>query len=230
MTGPEQAGGYWLWRDRRGDVEVRFAGRGEGDGREERAAVLAALEPSPPALAWARQVHSARALPARAGACGEGDALYTEEAGLALSVITADCVPVLLAGRRSLAAVHAGWRGIVASILEPTLAALSEPPAELTAWIGPAIGPCCYEVGHEVAEQVIAASHTGIMLPGRGERPHLDLVAAVRWQLERLGVREVRTVTACTRCKEEQLWSYRRQGQGAGRNVAFIWRRLDGQH
>jgi YfiH family protein len=219
---PFQEGGHWVWRDRRGPVEVVFAGRGPGSEREE---VLHRIEPGAPPVAWAKQIHSAIPLPARPGHCGEGDALFTREPGLALSVVTADCVPVLLAGPEGVAAVHAGWRGIVGGVVAATIEAAVGRPQEWTAWIGPAIGPCCYEVGEDVAARVTDASHPGVAVPGPGERPHLDLQAAVRHQLEAAGLGEVIAISHCTRCDEEKLWSYRREGRAAGRNLAFIWRR-----
>lgn len=224
MEGPFQEGGHWVWRDRRGDLEVRFTGRGPGVEREE---ILARIEPDAPPVAWAKQIHSARALPAHPGHCGEGDALFGNTPDLALSVVTADCVPILLAGPKGLAAVHAGWRGLVGGVIPATLEAV-EGGERWTAWIGPTIGPCCYEVGEEVAEQVAAASGPEVVVPGPGSRPHLDLVAVARLQLERAGVGEVHTVAGCTRCEAERLYSYRREGKGVGRNVAFIWRRREG--
>jgi len=227
LEGPVMRGGYPVWRASWGDVEVRFVGRGE-DGT--RAAILGRVEGmGAPPVAQAKQVHSDRVLPGREGFCGEGDALWTGEAGLALSVITADCVPVLLAARGGpIAAVHAGWRGIEAGVVARALEALAAPPEEVAAWIGPAIGVCCYEVGEEVAERVAAASDPAVVAPGlrmpRG-RPHVDLAGAVRRQLVGAGVPEPRLVVRCTRCDEAGLWSYRREGRGAGRNVAFLWRR-----
>lgn len=221
IAGPFHEGGHWVWRARRGDVEVRFTGRGP-DG--ERADVLGRIEAGAPPVAWARQIHSAIVLPARPGRCGEGDAVYGDAPDLALSVITADCVPVLLAGPDGrLAAVHAGWRGLVGGVITETLKAAGGGPG-WTAWIGPTIGSCCYEVGEDVAEQVRAASGPEAVVPGPS-KPHLDLVAAARRQLADAGVTEVHPVPACTRCDAERLYSYRREGKGAGRNVAFIWRR-----
>ncbi len=225
---PEWQGGYWVWRDGLGDVEVVFTGRDpleEAAARPERQAVLDRVEPAAPPVAWAKQIHSLRALAAQAGACGEGDALFTAEEGLALSVITADCVPVLLAAPDRLAAVHAGWRGIAGNIVAETLTAAGGRPEDWTAWIGPSIGPCCYEVGEDVAAQVVAASAPEVSIPGPAGKPHLDLYEAVRRQLEAAGVREVRVIRACTRCDGERLWSYRREGKGAGRNMGFIWRK-----
>ena len=214
------AGAGWLWSDAVGGVEVRFSGRGG-----------APAEGEAPPRAWARQIHSAIVLPAdRSGVAGEGDALVSRTVGLALTVVTADCVPVLLAAGEWVAAVHAGWRGIAAGVVGAAaarLAAVGAPPAAAwTAWIGPAIGGCCYEVGPEVAEQVAAASGAEAVLAWPGApRPHLDLARAVALQLQAAGVCEVRSRVACTRCDAERLHSYRRDGRGAGRNLALIWKR-----
>ena len=202
---------HWVWSDRRGDVEVRFTGRGPEGEREK---ILARVEPEAPPVAWAKQIHSATVLPAHPGHCGEGDALFGDAPDLALSVVTADCLPVLLVGPRGLAAVHAGWRGLVGGVIP---AALEKLGGAETAWIGPTIGPCCYEVGEEVAEQFPAET----VVPG--PKPHLDLIAAARLQLQ--GVEDVRVLGICTRCAADKLYSYRREGKGVGRNVAFIWRR-----
>lgn len=200
---------------------MAFVGRGPAGEREE---VLQRIEPGAPPVAWARQIHSATALPARRGACGEGDALFTSESGLALSVVTADCVPVLLAGPGGLAAVHAGWRGIAGGVIGAALERLEGPLAEWTAWVGPSIGVCCYEVGEEVADSVVRASGPEVVGGDPAGRPHLDLPGAARRQLAAAGVGEVVVLVRCTRCDEAALWSYRREGKAAGRNLAFMWR------
>jgi YfiH family protein len=225
LHGPVLEGGYWVWKASLGDVEVRLTGRGPSNGREEREDVLRVIAPEAPPLAWAKQIHSAVALPARPGGCGEGDALVTDEPGLTLSVITADCVPVLVAGPEGLAAVHAGWRGIVGGVIPAALEKMKGSPGDWTAWVGPSIGACCYEVGEDVAEQVVAASDAEVAVPGPAGRPHLDLPGAARLQLEKAGVDQVIVLPRCTRCDEEKLWSYRREGKAAGRDIGFIWRR-----
>jgi YfiH family protein len=225
LQGPTLQAGTWVWKATLGEVEIRFTGRGPVGEREE---VLRRVEPAAPPVAWAKQIHSAIALQARPGFCGEGDALYTDEAGLALSIMTADCVPVLVAGPEGLAAIHAGWRGIVGGIIPAALERIKGRPAEWTAWVGPAIGVCCYEVGEEVAAQVVAASGAEIAVPGPAGKPHLDLPGAARLQLARAGVGDVMVLPRCTRCDEETLWSYRREGKRAGRDLGFIWRRSGG--
>jgi polyphenol oxidase len=225
LQGPVREGGTWVWKASLGDVEIRFTGRGPANEREE---VLRAIEPEAPPLAWAKQIHSTIALPARPGRCGEGDALFTDEPGLTLSVITADCVPVLVAGPEGLAAIHAGWRGIVGGVIPAALEKMKGSPEDRTAWVGPAIGACCYEVGEDVAESVAAASSPGIATPGPSGKPHLDLPEAARLQLEKAGVGQVIVLPRCTRCDAEKLWSYRREGKGAGRDMGFIWRNPHG--
>ncbi len=213
------------WRQRAGGAEVLFLGRGCAGDRET---ALARVEPTRPAAAWLRQVHSAEVVEGRRGASGEGDALWTRGPGLALSVATADCVPVVLTGERVVAAVHAGWRGIVAGVIPATLRALRAVSGDhraLVAWVGPAIGPCCYEVGDEVAAAVADASGPEVRSPGPRGRPHLDLHRAVARQLDAAGISIGGRVVECTRCSSDLLWSYRRDGERAERNLAFVWLR-----
>jgi len=224
---------FAAWRADEGDVQVLFTGRGpEGLGRQE--TLHALVGDAAPPVASAHQVHGAEVLAAESpGPCGEGDALVTDRPGLALSIVTADCVPVLIAAGHRIAAVHAGWRGIVAGVIGETVDHLrseaTTAPATWSAWIGPAIGGCCYEVSEEVAARIPAASTPEAILPptalctGSGNRPAADLVHAVRHQLETAGVHRVVWRVHCTRC-DPRLCSYRRDGKGAGRNHAYIWR------
>lgn len=225
---PAWAADYPQWSDARGAVEVRFVGRGGED--RPRDATLALVEAAAPPVAMLRQVHSARVVGVEAaGGHGEGDALVAGVSGLALSVITADCVPVLVAAGERVAAIHAGWRGIVGGVVPAALASLAAPgstlPADAVAWVGPAIGACCYEVGDEVADEVRDAAGVDVAAPGPRGKPHLDLRRAVVAQLARAGVEDVTLLGPCTRCHPELLWSYRREGKRAGRNIAYIWRR-----
>jgi len=180
----------------------------------------------------ATQVHGSRVIvvseaPARREVVdtGECDALVTGLPGVALAVQTADCVPVLLAAEDAVGAVHAGWRGastdVAGRAVEAFLALVSN-RAGAHAWIGPSIGPCCYEVGAEVAER----------LPGRFARPStgdrflLDLPGVVRWQLEQAGIRpeNVTADPSCTRCGGDRYASYRRDRDKAGRLIALVAR------
>jgi YfiH family protein len=223
--------GHWCWRGTLGTARFAFYGKAASTAKRGELAserdVEAELERLGIALARLRQVHSAQVLEvAAAGAAGDGDALVTRATGIALRVVTADCVPVLLASSDAIAAVHAGWRGLAADVLGEAVRALGSVEHPLRAIIGPAIGACCYEVGREVAEPVMrrAGSDAVILEQGDGNRPHLDLRLAARLELAAAGVEEITDVPACTRCAGERLWSYRRDGKRAGRNVALIWR------
>jgi hypothetical protein len=220
---PRAAHGVPAWDRAAGSWRLRFLGRGAD---WTPAAGLGALAPAA-ALAWVEQRHTTAIAPARAGACGVADALAVEEAGLAALVVTADCVPVaVMRGARALL-VHAGWRGVAGELplqAAERLAADCGETEEMTAWIGPAIGPCCYEVGEEVAAAVAAVSGATCVRRVGGERPRLDLRLAVAAQLASAGVARIDLLDHCTRCRPEWLWSYRREGAGAGRNLTLLWR------
>lgn len=209
--------GHHCWEGVRGRAHFRFFGK-PADGPRE------TVEPEAPAtVAWVRQHHSTTVVAARPGDCGPGDALFTARADLALRIVTADCVPVLLLGDDIVAAIHAGWRGIAAGIVPAAVERAREHGA-LEAVIGPAIGPCCYEVGEDVAAAVGSSSTDDVIVTATpGRRPHLDLPGAVRHQLAATGLVCREHVDLCTRCERERLWSYRREGPAAGRNVAFVW-------
>lgn len=172
-------------------------------------------------LATLKQVHSSTCVAGdgRSGLLGEGDALLENTPGSVVAVKTADCVPILLVDecRRAVAAVHAGWRGTVARIAAGAVAAMRDrfgtDPADLHAAIGPAIGPCCYEVGPEVA------AHFG----GQG-RGHIDLPAANSSQLIQAGVTPGRIYASnlCTQCHPDEFHSFRRDQEAAGRLHSFI--------
>jgi len=214
-----------VWERGSEALAVRFVGLSAGHDRRR---ILDLLAPPQVGLAHLKQVHSARVVEAQNGACGEADGLVTTDSMLALSVITADCVPVLLGDRYRIGAVHAGWRGIADRIVITATRRLQKMgtvgPSQLTAWIGPAIGPCCYQVSPEVAADVAAASAEEALISQPNARPHLDLQLAVQRQLEACGIEEIDVVRACTRCHPQWLHSYRRDGSRAGRNYAFIWR------
>ena len=171
-------------------------------------------------MASLKQIHSSVVFAADGVGCaGEGDALVTRERGLAVSIRTADCFPILLADpvRRSVAAVHAGWRGTAASVVLSSLGRMKSEfgtdPRDVFAAIGPGIGSCCYEVGLEVAQRF-----------GKGEAGRLDLAAENRAQLIAAGLRPERidAVGGCTFCHPAQFFSWRRDQDRAGRMISFI--------
>ncbi|MFP5224131.1 MAG: peptidoglycan editing factor PgeF [Actinomycetota bacterium] len=144
------------------------------------------------------------------------DALWTETPGVSLVVLTADCVPILIKdpARARIAAVHAGWRGVVAGVIEETLAAFGATPTT-TAHIGPSIGPCCYQVGDDVLEPAMAAFGDRVR---SGDR--LDLWTAARLALMGAGVRSIDLAALCTRCEPERFFSHR--AGATGRQAAII--------
>ncbi len=180
-------------------------------------------------LVTLHQMHSDRVVCIRgdapSGRAGEGDALVTAQAGILVGVRTADCVPVLIADpvRRVVAAVHAGWRGAAAGItrkaIETMRSKFGSEPGDLVAAIGPAIGPCCYEVGPEVSERFAPLFPERADLNGRAR---IDLSEANRRQMIAEGVLETHIATGapCTFCTPT-LHSYRRD-RSHGRMVSAI--------
>jgi YfiH family protein len=175
----------------------------------------------PESLATLRQIHSDIAVYADRGGClGEGDALLSDTPGLRIGVKTADCLPILLVDdlHRTVAAAHAGWRGIVNCVVISALHAMSmrwrTSPQNLHVAIGPGIGKCCFEVGPEVA----------IRFGESAVRTHIDLEAANRRQLIEAGVAPERIYSSrlCTFCNGEQFHSFRRDRELAGRMMSFV--------
>ncbi len=191
------------------------------------AAVAAVGAPLP--LDVPRQVHGARVLTASAGERSEADGLVTAAPGRLVGIVTADCVPVLLVARgaRVAAAVHAGWRGAAAGVLEAALAEMATrgaAPGDVEAAIGPAVGGCCYEVGAEVRDafeartgRTTAAAWTA----PAGGKYHLDLRRAVALLLAAAGVPSTTVLGPCTACTPAYC-SYRREGSGVGRQLSFV--------
>jgi len=190
----------------------------------------------PAELLRPRQVHGAATVTAaqcEAAAMPEADAVISARAAQRIGVMTADCVPILVAntGGSAVAAIHAGWRGLAAGVIESGVRSLREAagPAEpLVAVIGPHIGPCCYEVDEPVLGPLRVRfgaeleSATRPSLPGRAL---LDLGALTQRALCDAGVEPgslgaIRD--ACTRCDAERFHSYRRDGSRSGRLFHFI--------
>ena len=190
---------------------------------------FAASLPADPAFVYAvSQVHGAavrtvrRVEDPRAVRADEADALVATEPGVGASVRTADCLPVLMADPETgrVAAVHAGWRGVVRGIVPAAVEAMA-PGRGAIAAIGPGIGPCCFEVGADVAAQIAAAAH-GVRVVVDGPRPRVNLRAAVRAQRGAAGLSVVDDVEACTMCDLERFFSFRRDGQRSGRMLSAV--------
>ncbi len=184
--------------------------------------------PSPPH--WLQQVHGTGVLrfdgPPDAGDEPVADAAVTSTPGVVLAILTADCLPVLLAARDGgeIAAAHAGWRGLAAGVLEATVAAMHAPAAGLVAWLGPGAGPAAYEIGEEVREAFVSrdADAAGAFVATRPGHWHVDLYALARRRLAACGVRDVHGGNRCTLTEPAQFFSHRRDGR-SGRMATLAW-------
>jgi YfiH family protein len=194
--------------------------------RENRRRFLSVLGAEESALAIPGQVHGDSVFvvtePGRYEAC---DALITDREGLFVSISVADCLPIFLFDhkRRLAGAVHSGWRGTRLGILSKALRLFQEHSsraADVLAFIGPGAGPCCYEVGEEVAAQF----EPSFVVRARGGRARLDLPSANRAMLGSAGIPSgnIEVSTSCTICNPEFLHSYRRDGAKSGRMMGVI--------
>jgi polyphenol oxidase len=148
------------------------------------------------------------------------DGLWTEARGQAMALVTADCFPVAVAranGEPALCVLHVGWRGLLEGIAESGVEALG--PGPLQAIVGPGIGPCCYEVGEEVAEPFRRRFGESVLVDG-----NLDLAAAAEQALREAGVGTIERTGHCTACEPELFFSHRRDRGRTGRQgvVAYI--------
>lgn len=190
---------------------------------------LRALLPAEPV--WLNQVHGIAAVNADfSPKLLEADAATAHQAGKVCVVMTADCLPVLFCDRAGtvVAAAHAGWRGLVAGVLEATVGKMGVPASELLAWLGPAIGPNCFEVGDEVRARFIEKNAKAALafLPQGHGKWLADIYALARQRLEAAGVSSISGGDCCTFSDAARFFSYRRDGV-TGRMASLIW--LDDQ-
>jgi polyphenol oxidase len=178
---------------------------------------LRALLPSEPA--WLQQVHGTRVVDAGSSA-READASMTRTADTVCVVKAADCMPVLFTDEAgtTVAAAHAGWRGLSGGILEATVEAMRVPRNELIAWLGPAIGPRVYEVGEEV--RAAFSAYPGAFVPTRPGHWLLDLYSVAREKLR--GLKSVTGGGFCTYTERDRFYSYRRD-RSSERMAALVW-------
>jgi YfiH family protein len=200
---------------------------------DERAAVaenrrrLVAAAGLPAQPSWLRQVHGSTVSDLDAAVpLATADAAFTRRAGQICVILAADCLPVLFAsdGGSVVGAVHAGWRGLAAGVLEATLRAMDEPRARIMAWLGPAIGADDYEVGEEVRGEFLRrepAVEAAFSANGRG-RFQADLARIARIQLAALGVTRLYGAEVSTRAAASDYFSHRRDGT-TGRQASLIW-------
>jgi YfiH family protein len=175
---------------------------------------------------WLEQVHGNKIVDAANGSGQRGDASIAYEPGAVCTVLTADCLPLLLCDQRGtrVAAVHAGWRGLAAGIVENTIRALETPGEHLLAWLGPAIGPKAFEVGPEVKQIFIDqdSRNASAFSPHSQGRWLADIYQLARLRLMRLGVQSIYGGQHCTVTDSARFYSYRRDGE-TGRMATLIW-------
>lgn len=182
--------------------------------RDNRARVASAATFDLDALRLAKQIHGAAVLEVGMGSppvAGEADVLTATERGVTIGILTADCTPVVVAGPDRVAVAHAGWRGLVAGAVEAAVDAVGD---VRSAWVGPSIHACCYEVGPEVIE---AFERRGLPVAGADR---VDPGGAAVVALRRRGVEQIARSTDCTSC-DARYFSYRRDGL-TGRQGGFV--------
>jgi YfiH family protein len=179
--------------------------------------------------AWLAQVHGTTVVgleTSAAGPWGPADASFSRQPGRVCAILTADCLPILLAADSGdlVAAAHAGWRGLAGGVIEATVKALRVAPETLMAWLGPAIGPGHFEVGSEVREALLAGdsrADSAFAANARG-RFMADLSALARRRLAAVGVGRIYGGGQCTYADENRYFSHRRDGV-TGRQATLIW-------
>ncbi|MGM0769466.1 MAG: peptidoglycan editing factor PgeF [Pseudomonadota bacterium] len=183
---------------------------------------------APANIGWLDQVHGTDVVALPANGTPRADASYTFEAGYACVIMTADCLPVLLcdvSGTR-VGAAHAGWRSLCGGVIESLVKEIGGRPAELMAWLGPAIGPTQFEVGPEVRDAFQRHDTAAISaFSDNGARPgHFmaDIYLLARQRLAACGVPQVYGGDFCTVSEPQRFYSYRRDGQ-TGRMASLIW-------
>lgn len=176
---------------------------------------------------WLEQVHGIHVCnPSTVRSC-QADASYACQTGIVCTVLTADCLPVLFCDRpgTQVAAAHAGWRGLLAGILEKTVSMLATDPNLLLAWLGPAIGPSAFEVGCEVYSAFVAADAAAIVAFQPSASPQrwlADLYQLARLRLKKIGVHAIYGGDRYTFSTPQYFYSYRRDGL-CGRMASLIW-------
>jgi len=176
---------------------------------------------------WLHQVHGAEVVAAEsAPARPRADGAVARTRHSVCAVLTADCLPVLLASRSGevVGIAHAGWRGLAAGVIEATIARMAVAAAQVVAWLGPAIGPRAYEVGQDVYDAFVAADAGAAQaFTALGAGKHLaDLYALARRRLAAAGVEAVYGGGFCTHAEGQRFYSYRRD-RTTGRFASLVW-------
>ena len=165
-------------------------------------------------IQWLDQVHGRVCVRADASTvtdAPEADAVWTDQPRIALAILTADCVPVLLRDLdgRCVGAAHAGWQGLALGVIDELIRAMPVNPMRLSAWIGPCIGACCYEVGEEVWREFADAYPDAVLAHADAAKRYLNLAQVARHQLSEAGVEYVSDSGICTYC-DDGFYSHRR--------------------
>jgi len=176
---------------------------------------------------WLEQVHGkdVLTLAGETYVSKRADASYSNTPGTVCAVMTADCLPVLFCNQAGteVAAAHAGWRGLCEGVLEETVACFNDSPANIIAWLGPAIGPQAFEVGAEVREAFMAKDpHAVSAFVPVGEKYLADIYRLARQRLSNAGVTQIFGGDRCTFTEKGDFFSYRRD-KTTGRMASFIW-------
>jgi YfiH family protein len=188
--------------------------------------------PEVPAGVQMKQVHGTAVVDAATATDAvAADACFSRQARIACRIVTADCLPILLCNRAGdeVAAIHAGWRGLQAGVVEASLAQLQTAPADLLAWLGPAISQAHYEVGGELREAFVATAPASMKaqvetcFSRSGDRFHADLAGLARLRLECAGLDHIYGGDHCTYADSDLFYSYRRDGSDTGRMSSVIY-------
>lgn len=188
--------------------------------------LLAPFMPSEPV--WLEQVHGTVVADADAAGCRvQADACIARHRGSVCVVMTADCLPVLLCDEAGtvVGAVHAGWKGLAAGVIEVTVKEMGVAPGKLMVWFGPAIGPEAFEVGEDVRDAFMAhdIAAAAAFTPHGGQGKYLaDLNLLAQQRLNALGITRIYGGSYCTYHQKDRFFSYRRDGV-TGRMGTFIW-------
>lgn len=177
---------------------------------------------------WLKQTHSTIAVPALSmHQDREADATYTNQTNQVCAILTADCLPILLYNQtnQTVAAIHAGWRGLAHGIIQQTLNAITAKENNIMVWLGPAISQKHYEVGDPVRTTFITLNpdNEAAFIQSKPNHWHCDLYTLARIQLKQHQITAIFGGDRCTYAEKESFYSYRRDGAQTGRMASLIW-------
>ena len=176
---------------------------------------------------WLKQVHGVHVADASvASHHTEADAIISDQPDTVCAVLTADCLPLLFCNKQgsSVAAAHAGWRGLANGVIEATVNAMQQDTQNLMVWLGPAIGPRCFEVGQDVYDVFVTENQMAKKAFTQTDKQHYlaDIYQLARLRLNNLGIEHIFGGSLCTFTDKERFYSYRRNQQ-TGRMASMIW-------